>query len=129
MSARTSQIYKVSEVTPNCAQCNKPITDTVVAALGKTWHPEHFTCAHCKKPIREPTFREQSGQPYCEADYMQLYGKSCSGCGQPIKNTILTALNKTWHQECFKCTKCQKVIALKEFTEKHGNPFCMGCGK
>ena len=30
-----------------CAACNKPIVGQVVTALGKTFHPEHFTCDHC----------------------------------------------------------------------------------
>lgn len=129
MSTSTSQVYRTSQSTPTCAQCNKPIHDTVLGAMGKTWHPDHFTCAHCKKPIKDPSFRVQNGKPYCDADYIQLYGKTCFACGQVIQNTILTALNKTYHQECFKCTKCHKSIALKEFTEKNGNPFCMACGR
>ena len=30
-----------------CAACGKPIVGQVVTALGQTFHPEHFTCAHC----------------------------------------------------------------------------------
>ena len=30
-----------------CAACERPIVGQVVTALGKTFHPEHFTCAHC----------------------------------------------------------------------------------
>ena len=30
-----------------CSACEKPIVGQVVTALGKTFHPEHFTCAHC----------------------------------------------------------------------------------
>ena len=30
-----------------CAACEKPIVGQVVTALGKTFHPEHFTCESC----------------------------------------------------------------------------------
>ncbi len=32
-----------------CFACEKPIVGQVVTALGKTFHPEHFTCAHCNQ--------------------------------------------------------------------------------
>ena len=32
-----------------CAACEKPIVGQVVTALGKTFHPEHFTCAKCNQ--------------------------------------------------------------------------------
>ena len=32
-----------------CAACDKPIVGQVVTALGKTFHPEHFTCAKCNQ--------------------------------------------------------------------------------
>lgn len=32
-----------------CGACDKPIIGQVVTALGKTFHPEHFTCAHCNQ--------------------------------------------------------------------------------
>ncbi|XP_054279215.1 leupaxin-like [Macrosteles quadrilineatus] len=114
---------------PLCAHCNKPITDTVLTALGKHWHKDHFVCAHCKKPITEAEFSTKDGQAYCEKDYTALFRKKCSGCGELIKDTVLTALDKHWHKQCFSCNKCKKPInAQQGFTEKNGMPFCMGCG-
>jgi hypothetical protein len=34
-----------------CYACDKPIVGQVVTALGKTFHPEHFTCAHCNQVL------------------------------------------------------------------------------
>ena len=34
-----------------CYACDKPIIGQVVTALGKTFHPEHFTCANCNMVI------------------------------------------------------------------------------
>ncbi|XP_054279165.1 leupaxin-like [Macrosteles quadrilineatus] len=127
--SNSSKIYRASQIKPSCANCNKPITEVVLAALGQTWHPEHFTCAHCEQPIKETAFRVRDGKPFCEADYVRLFVKNCRSCGERITGSILTALNETWHQECFKCTNCEEIIGLKEFTERDGKPYCMGCGR
>ncbi|XP_022644553.1 transforming growth factor beta-1-induced transcript 1 protein-like isoform X2 [Varroa jacobsoni] len=36
---------------PKCAKCNEAIKEKCVTAMDKTWHPEHFQCAKCSKPI------------------------------------------------------------------------------
>ena len=35
-----------------CGACGKPIVGQVVTALGRTWHPECFTCNECNQ-VRE----------------------------------------------------------------------------
>jgi paxillin len=35
----------------SCNACDKPIVGQVITALGKTWHPEHFTCNHCNQEL------------------------------------------------------------------------------
>ena len=32
-----------------CGACDKPIVGQVITALGRTWHPEHFTCNQCNQ--------------------------------------------------------------------------------
>lgn len=80
---------------------DKPIVGQVITALGKTWHPEHFTCNHCNQELgtrncMTPTtwtvwFRfilmrfhffqtivfEREGMPYCEPDYHNLFSPRC----------------------------------------------------
>jgi len=60
----------------------------VVTALGKTWHPEHFTCAHCRQELGSKSFYEREGQPYCEDDYHKLYSPRCAYCNGPILDVI-----------------------------------------
>ena len=54
---------------PRCAGCGQPITSACTTALGKTWHPEHFVCAHCKRPFSGKSFFEHDGKVYCEEHY------------------------------------------------------------
>ena len=37
---------------PKCAFCMKPITDTCINAVGRTYHPDHFYCNSCGIELR-----------------------------------------------------------------------------
>ena len=65
----------------------------VVTALGRTWHPEHFSCAHCQKELGTKNFFERDGQPYCEPDYHHLFSPRCSYCNGPILDVRQFYLN------------------------------------
>lgn len=67
-----------------CSACDKPIVGQVITALGKTWHPEHFTCAHCTQELGTRNFFERDGKPYCEPDYHNLFSPRCAYCNGPI---------------------------------------------
>lgn len=53
-------------------------------ALGRLWHPEHFTCVNCKEPLGTQNFFERDGVPYCERDYHLMFSPQCASCGGPI---------------------------------------------
>lgn len=67
-----------------CHACDKPIVGQVITALGKTWHPEHFTCNHCTQELGTRNFFERDGRPYCESDYHTLFSPRCAYCNGPI---------------------------------------------
>ena len=67
-----------------CAACNKPIIGQVCTALGRTWHPEHFTCVTCEVPLGAANFFERDGRPFCERDYHEQFAPRCAYCSGPI---------------------------------------------
>ena len=67
-----------------CAACNKPIIGQVCTALGRTWHPEHFTCVTCEVPLGAASFFERDGKPFCERDYHEKFAPRCAYCNGPI---------------------------------------------
>lgn len=107
----------------SCSACDKPIVGQVITALGKTWHPEHFTCNHCNQELgtrncmcainetRERTLItnfslllivfEREGMPYCEPDYHNLFSPRCAYCNGPI-------LDVKQHITTFKLSKFTK---------------------
>lgn len=67
-----------------CSACDKPIVGQVITALGRTWHPEHFTCNHCCQELGTRNFFERDGHPYCEPDYHNLFSPRCAYCNGAI---------------------------------------------
>ncbi|XP_045475431.1 leupaxin isoform X2 [Harmonia axyridis] len=107
-----------------CSACDKPIVGQVITALGKTWHPEHFTCNHCSQELGTRNFFEREGKPYCEIDYHNLFSPRCAYCNGPILDKCVTALEKTWHMEHFFCAQCGKQFGEDGFHEREGKPYC-----
>ncbi|NXQ82558.1 LPXN protein, partial [Nyctibius grandis] len=109
-----------------CAACRKPIAGKALTALGRAWHPEHFTCARCGQELGGQPFFERGGQAYCEEDYHQAFSPRCAYCAGPIRepHVLLTALDQTWHPEHFFCAHCGKVFGDDGFHERGGRPYC-----
>ncbi|XP_037092156.1 paxillin-like isoform X2 [Pollicipes pollicipes] len=107
-----------------CAACDKPIAGQVITALGKTWHTEHFTCAHCNMELGNRNFFERDGLPYCENDYHNLFSPRCDYCQGPIIDKCVTALGRTWHPEHFFCDQCGQPFGEAGFHERDGKAYC-----
>lgn len=107
-----------------CNACEKPIVGQVITALGKTWHPEHFTCNHCSQELGTRNFFERDGFPYCEPDYHNLFSPRCAYCNGAILDKCVTALDKTWHTEHFFCAQCGQQFGEDGFHERDGKPYC-----
>ncbi|OAK98832.1 hypothetical protein IQ06DRAFT_252514 [Phaeosphaeriaceae sp. SRC1lsM3a] len=50
-----------------CKKCRKPVTDTVVKALGAEWHMDCFCCVECSGPFQDGRYflRGESQDPVC----------------------------------------------------------------
>ncbi|XP_055343065.1 transforming growth factor beta-1-induced transcript 1 protein-like isoform X2 [Paramacrobiotus metropolitanus] len=120
---------RTSDLSDNntCAACNKTVSGQVITALGKVWHIECFRCAHCDTPLRTQPFFEKAGKAYCERDYHELFAMKCQKCKGPIKDTCYTALEASWHPECFCCARCNTAFGEEPFHEREGRPFCDNC--
>ncbi|XP_053481794.1 leupaxin isoform X1 [Ictalurus furcatus] len=108
----------------HCASCGKCIAGKMITALGQVWHPEHFVCVVCKEELGSKGFFERDGNPYCDADYQNLYAPRCAYCQGPILQNILTAMDRTWHPEHFFCNHCGERFGPEGFMEREGKPYC-----
>ncbi|KAF6132024.1 PDZ and LIM domain 5 [Phyllostomus discolor] len=110
--------------TPMCAHCNQVIRGPFLVALGKSWHPEEFNCAHCKNTMAYIGFVEEKGALYCELCYEKFFAPECGRCQKKILGEVINALKQTWHVSCFLCVACGKPIRNNVFHLEDGEPYC-----
>jgi hypothetical protein len=70
-----------------CSVCKKSIEGRSISALGQYFHPEHFTCNRCNKPVTTSHFLEYDGKAYCDYDYAVVSGTACGKCFLPHSGT------------------------------------------
>ncbi|KAM5255284.1 PDZ and LIM domain protein 5 isoform 2-T2 [Ctenodactylus gundi] len=110
--------------TPMCAHCHQVIRGPFLVALGKSWHPEEFNCAHCKSTMAYIGFVEEKGALYCELCYEKFFAPECGRCQKKILGEVINALKQTWHVSCFVCVACGKPIRNNVFHLEDGEPYC-----
>lgn len=98
---------------PVCPTCGLPVAGASLQAFGHMYHPEHFVCAACGKPIRSRQFHTHNKKPYCKQDYVRLFSPQCSICGQPISGSY--RLDALGNKVCSKRDRAHKL--------------CSSCGK
>eukprot|EP00011_Vannellida_sp_DIVA3-517-6-12_P011018 CAMPEP_0114611450 /NCGR_PEP_ID=MMETSP0168-20121206/4122_1 /TAXON_ID=95228 ORGANISM="Vannella sp., Strain DIVA3 517/6/12" /NCGR_SAMPLE_ID=MMETSP0168 /ASSEMBLY_ACC=CAM_ASM_000044 /LENGTH=641 /DNA_ID=CAMNT_0001822423 /DNA_START=16 /DNA_END=1941 /DNA_ORIENTATION=+ len=49
----------------------------------------------------------------------------CSSCGLAVYDAdLVRACDAAWHQACFKCATCDKVLSLKAYASCNDKPYC-----
>ncbi|XP_065739877.1 zyxin isoform X3 [Phocoena phocoena] len=104
-----------------CNACGQPITDRMLRATGKAYHPQCFTCVVCACPLEGTAFIvDPANRPHCVPDYHRQYAPRCSVCTEPImpepgrEETVrVVALDKNFHMKCYKCEDCGKPLSIE----------------
>ncbi|XP_067850582.1 PDZ and LIM domain protein 5-like isoform X3 [Heptranchias perlo] len=110
--------------TPMCGHCNSIIRGPFLVAMGRSWHPEEFTCVYCNLSLANIGFVEEKGSVYCEKCYEQFFAPECARCQRKILGEIINALKQTWHVNCFVCVACMQPIRNNVFHMEDGDPYC-----
>lgn len=131
-SPSSSSTEKVaSKSGPPCAACGRTVEGTYTTALGKNFHPHCFCCGKCRRPMGAGAgqFRERGGVPYCQSCYATHLASRCARCSQPIMDTVITAMEKTWHKDCLTCTICRLPLTQTFwlYADKPNEPRCSRC--
>jgi hypothetical protein len=93
----------MSHTLATCARCHLAIVGASTVALGRSWHPQHFTCGYCKKPFEKETFYTEAGEPYHRACFSKAFRLICIACDQP----------------------CPELY----YRDDHGSVFCGNCNQ
>lgn len=76
-----------------------------MVALGRSWHPEEFTCCQCRAVLDEGGFFEEKGSVYCTKCYDNRYAPNCAKCKKKIAGVSIVLLQvfkirsqiSSWH--------------------------------
>ncbi|KAJ3615621.1 hypothetical protein Zmor_012423 [Zophobas morio] len=107
-----------------CAYCGELIENMCVHALGRVWHPDHFFCSQCGRVFKDENYREVDGKAYCEEDYFRMFAPKCKGCGLPVMDQLISAMDCDWHEDCFRCATCNQLFEEGLFYEHAEKPYC-----
>jgi LIM domain-containing protein/protein DA1 len=100
---------------PVCKGCGQPIWGNYFSALGGTWHPEHFVCAACGRPIVDASFNLHQGAPMHVTCYANQVAPRCAYCGKPLLAEYYvdswgTAYCKEHQREYAHCVYCGRLV-------------------
>ncbi|CAH1793545.1 unnamed protein product [Owenia fusiformis] len=112
---------------PMCVACGATIRGPFILALGKSWCPNHFTCANtgCGMSLVDIGFVEENGQLYCEQDYAKYFAPRCHKCSSAIVGECVKATGHDYHPHCFLCAHCRQPIGKGGFHIEEGQPYCL----
>ncbi|KAK3642786.1 hypothetical protein LTR56_010610 [Elasticomyces elasticus] len=113
-----------------CHKCNKVLTGQFVRALGGTYHLECFTCHGCDKIVAtkfHPEPEKPPNQvPFCEKCYFGRLDLLCASCGEALRGSYITALDRKYHAEHFTCAACPHVFGpVESYYEHDGGVYCL----
>uniref|UniRef100_A0A3B5L0E7 Filamin binding LIM protein 1 n=1 Tax=Xiphophorus couchianus TaxID=32473 RepID=A0A3B5L0E7_9TELE len=97
-----------------CWTCGEIITDQIIRAIERTYHPSCFTCTTCNQQIGAQAFAQGDvGEVYCLQDYYRKYAPMCSACDQLIipkedgtDSYTVECLGRSYHENCYRCEDC-----------------------
>ncbi|XP_041378329.1 lipoma-preferred partner homolog isoform X2 [Gigantopelta aegis] len=97
-----------------CSICSKPITDRLLRATGKPYHPDCFVCVVCGKSLDGVPFTvDATNQIHCIEDFHKKFAPRCCVCQHPImpdrgqEETVrIVAMDKSFHVDCYRCEDC-----------------------
>lgn len=73
-----------------------------------------------------PVPEKPPGQyPLCETDYFRRLDLLCHDCGQALRGSYITALERKYHIEHFTCSVCPTVFGASDsYYEHEGSVYC-----
>ena len=130
----TAELIKdaLSDNNLKCFECQQVILSVDGVNIGgKCFHSECLVCHNCARPIKkdEELFFGTNNTFICSdcKSYAILATvKYCYYCKKRIESSAMTALDQSWHTECFTCTDCGTILTGM-FRDNNGIPYCEDC--
>lgn len=112
-----------------CDECKNPFRggNTKYVVKGRELHENCFLCSTCKIPIKSNAFVPVEGKILCLECFQSNLAPRCVICEKPITTKGLEESGKSYHHECFQCSKCNIQLDAKNFTSRNNNLYCPHC--
>lgn len=101
-----------------CSVCGHVIVDSILQAIGKSYHPGCFRCYNCNDCLDGLPFTlDIKNHIYCIKDYYKKYAPKCARCKQVIipadgtnETVRVVSMEQDFHVSCFKCEECHEEL-------------------
>ena len=112
-----------------CNACKQGILPSVpyLKFESQAWHKECFYCIICKESLIGKGFQNYDANVICQECYKEKVSKKCLVCLKSITGTGIQYNFRWYHQECFQCTGCKKLLSGEKVLEKQDQLFCQEC--
>jgi len=128
-------VPKVETPSLFCHNCNKKLIGkfmqiTLADGSPRAYHFEHCVCFNCQKLLQGQSIVERNGELYCDTCHDMKFNPHCATCGLAISGgaAMIKAMDKSYHSQCFLCSKCNNRIGTPQFYIVEGKPICKDCG-
>jgi len=81
----------------------------------------------CGKKLSTFGINEHNGEKYCSSCYDDVTSPVCKACAQPLKDYWTEVEGENYHEDCFKCAKCNKTLNQRGYFGSGGLFYCRGC--
>ncbi|XP_075266078.1 uncharacterized protein LOC142358563 isoform X1 [Convolutriloba macropyga] len=119
----------------SCGRCLEKLQpgQDLITSSGEIFHKECFVCAACFRPFPDGVYYDFDNRKYCEEDFNLLFAPNCQACGDFVKGRVIKAMGgKSWHAECFVCSRCETPLADTGFhtvKSEPDKPYCKPCSE
>uniref|UniRef100_A0A8C5N5X9 Four and a half LIM domains protein 2-like n=1 Tax=Gouania willdenowi TaxID=441366 RepID=A0A8C5N5X9_GOUWI len=115
----------------DCESCHKLIgcTSKDLSYKDRHWHSECFLCSVCDRSLVDRAFAAKDDLLMCTECYSNEYSAKCHECLKTIMpgTKKMQHKDRSWHENCFACNRCQQPIRTRSFVQKEANHYCLPC--
>ncbi|KAG2228706.1 hypothetical protein INT48_001980 [Thamnidium elegans] len=95
------------------------LAETIISSTNTTT----INCTSCQKQLEE--LDDGTQKPLCERDYFKRLNLACDNCGEALRGSYITAVEKKFHLEHFCCSVCSVVFGPDDSYYEHDtNVYC-----
>jgi len=115
----------------NCKVCGELIRTNQqdITYKGMHFHDFCFKCSSCDCQLANKSFVYKQEIFTCAQCFEEKFSPKCEACGKTFKPGVkrMEYQGKSYHEECFKCVKCELPIGQKSFVIIEGSIYCKIC--